>query len=150
MWYSYASGSVTKNIHQPSHLFLYGRHFAFVLTKRLRFLTRNFTFFRMYHFICRHRNDGLYDFVLFVRCYKQEISERAVQHRKFWCFNVPVVYFNLLFLLLFGTFWRTLGTSRTPDQKFAKKDGPILRGKEQSFESNERANTPKSHPKNNP
>jgi len=73
----------------------------------------------MYHFICRHRNDGLYDFVLFVRCYKQEISERAVQHRKFWCFNVPVVYFNLLFLLLFGTFWRTLGTSRTPDQKFA-------------------------------
>ena len=73
----------------------------------------------MYHFICRHRNDGLYDFVLFVRCSKQEISERAVQHRKFWCFNVPVVYFNLLFLLLFGTFWRTLGTSRTPDQKFA-------------------------------
>ena len=73
----------------------------------------------MYHFICRHRNDGLYDFVLFVRCSKQEISERAVQHRKFWCFNVPVVHFNLLFLLLFGTFWRTLGTSRTPDQKFA-------------------------------
>ena len=120
MWYSYASGSVTKNIHQPSHLFLYGRHSAFVLTKRLRFLTRNFTFFRMYHFICRHRNDGLYDFVLFVRCSKQEISERAVQHQKIWCFNVPVVHFNLLFLLLFGTFWRTLGTSRTPDQKFAK------------------------------
>ena len=73
----------------------------------------------MYHFICRHRNDGLYDFVLFVRCSKQEISERAVQHQKIWCFNVPVVHFNLLFLLLFGTFWRTLGTSRTPDQKFA-------------------------------
>jgi ATP/ADP translocase len=29
--------------------------------------------------------------------------------------------FNLLFLLLFGTFWYTLGTSRTPDQKFAQK-----------------------------
>ena len=74
----------------------------------------------MYHFICRHRNDGLYDFVLFVLYSKQEIPKRAVQHRKFWCFNVPVVYFNLLFLLLFGTFWRTLGRSRTPDQKFAR------------------------------
>ena len=74
----------------------------------------------MYPFICPHRNDGLYDFVLFVLYSKQEIPKRAVQHRKFWCFNVPVVYFNLLFLLLFGTFWYTLGTSRTPDQKFAK------------------------------
>ena len=34
--------------------------------------------------------------------------------------------FNLLFLLLFGTFWYTLGTSRTPDQKFAKKLGKNL------------------------
>jgi hypothetical protein len=34
--------------------------------------------------------------------------------------NVSIVYFNLLFLLLFGTFWYTLGTSRTPDQKFAE------------------------------
>ena len=74
----------------------------------------------MYPFICPHRNDGLYDFVLFVLYSKQEIPKRAVQHRKFWCFNVPVVYFNLLFLLLFGTFWYTLGTSRTPDQKFAE------------------------------
>ena len=73
-----------------------------------------------YHFICRHRIDGLYDFVLFVLHSKQEIPKRAVQHRKFWCFNVPVVYINLLFLLLFGTFWYTLGTSRTPDQKFAE------------------------------
>ena len=73
----------------------------------------------MYPFICPHRNDGLYDFLLFVLYSKQEIPKRAVQHRKFWCFNVPVVYFNLLFLLLFGTFWRTLGRSRTPDQKFA-------------------------------
>ena len=83
----------------------------------------------MYHFICPHRNDGLYDFVLFVLHSKQEIpklenGKRAVhvQHRKFWCFNVPVVYINLLFLLLFGTFWRTLGT-RTPDQKFARIPG---------------------------
>ena len=69
-----------------------------------------------------HRNDGLYDFVLFVLYSKQEIPKRAVQHRKFWCFNVPVVYINLLFLLLFGTLWRTLGT-RTPDQKFARIPG---------------------------
>ena len=82
----------------------------------------------MYHFICRHRNDGLYDFVLFVRCSKQEISERAVQHRKFWCFNVPVVHFNLLFLLLFGTFWRTLGTSRTPDTKIRPSVGLWAKG----------------------
>ena len=74
----------------------------------------------MYPFICPHRNDGLYDFLLFVLYSKQEIPKRAVQHRKFWCFNVPVVYFNLLFLLVFGTFWYTLGTSRTPDQKFAE------------------------------
>ena len=81
----------------------------------------------MYPFICPHRNDGLYDFVLFVLYSKQEIPKRAVQHRKFWCFNVPVVYFNLLFLLLFGTFWRTLGRSRTPDQKFAKIGESIFR-----------------------
>ena len=79
----------------------------------------NLTFFNLNHHFCRHRNDGLYDFVLFVQYAKQEIPQRAVKQRKFWRFNVVVVYCNLLFLLLFGTFWRTLGTSRTPDQKFA-------------------------------
>ena len=118
----YASESVTANIHRPSHLFFYGRHSTFVWNKKVkRFFARNFTFFFEINvpFYLLTWNDGLYDFVLFVLYSKQEIPKRAVQHRKFWCFNVPVVYFNLLFLLLFGTFWRTLGRSRTPDQKFA-------------------------------
>jgi hypothetical protein len=51
----------------------------------------------------------LYDFVLFVQSAKQEIQQQAVKQRKFWRFNVVVVYCNLLFLLLFGTFWYTLG-----------------------------------------
>ena len=79
----------------------------------------NLTFFNLNHHFCRHRNDGLYDFVLFVQCAKQEIPQRAVKQRKFWRFNVVVVYCNLLFLLLFGTFWYTLRRSRTPNQKFA-------------------------------
>ena len=114
----YASESVTANIHRPSHLFFYGRHSTFILNKKV--LCEKFYFFLDFFgnkctlfFICPHRNDGLYDFVLFVLYSKQEIPKRAVQHRKFWCFNVPVVYFNLLFLLLFGTFWRTLGRSHT-------------------------------------
>ena len=121
--YAYASELVIANIHWPSHLFFYGRHSTFVLNKKgKRFFARNFTFFFEINvpFYLLTWNDGLYDFVLFVLYSKQEIPKRAVQHRKFWCFNVPVVYFNLLFLLLFGTFWYTLGTSRTPDQKFAK------------------------------
>ena len=80
----------------------------------------NLTFFNLNHHFCRHRNDGLYDFVLFVQYAKQEIPQRAVKQRKFWRFNVVVVYCNLLFLLLFGTFWYTLRRSRTPNQKFAK------------------------------
>ena len=79
----------------------------------------NLTFFNLNHHFCRHRNDGLYDFVLFVQYAKQEIPQRAVKQRKFWRFNVVVVYCNLLFLLLFGTFWYTLWRSRTPNQKFA-------------------------------
>ena len=81
----------------------------------------NLTFFNLNHHFCRHRNDGLYDFVLFVQYAKQEIPQRAVKQRKFWRFNVVVVYCNLLFLLLFGTFWYTLRRSRTPNQKFANK-----------------------------
>ena len=114
--YAYASELVTANIHWPSHLFFYGRHSTFVLNKKVkRFFARNFTFFFEINvpFYLLTWNDGLYDFVLFVLYSKQEIPKRAVQHRKFWCFNVPVVYFNLLFLLLFGTFWRTLGRSHT-------------------------------------
>jgi hypothetical protein len=84
----------------------------------------NLTFFNLNHHFCRHRNDGLYDFVLFVQYAKQEIPQRAVKQRKFWRFNVVVVYCNLLFLLLFGTFWYTLRRSRTPNQKFAEK--PIV------------------------
>jgi hypothetical protein len=82
----------------------------------------NLTFFNLNHHFCRHRNDGLYDFVLFVQYAKQEIPQRAVKQRKFWRFNVVVVYCNLLFLLLFGTFWYTLRRSRTPtcNQKFAR------------------------------
>ena len=80
----------------------------------------NLTFFNLNHHFCRHRNDGLYDFVLFVQYAKQEIPQRAVKQRKFWRFNVVVVYCNLLFLLLFGTFWYTLRRSRTPNQKFAE------------------------------
>ena len=62
----------------------------------------------------------MYDFVLFVQSAKQEIPQQAVKQRKFWRFNVVVVYCNLLFLLLFGTFWYTLWRSRTPNQKFAE------------------------------
>ena len=83
----------------------------------------NLTFFNLNHHFCRHRNDGLYDFVLFVQYAKQEIPQRAVKQRKFWRFNVVVVYCNLLFLLLFGTFWYTLRRSRTPNQKFAENEG---------------------------
>ena len=64
----------------------------------------NLTFFNLNHHFCRHRNDGLYDFVLFVQYAKQEIPQRAVKQRKFWRFNVVVVYCNLLFLLLLGPF----------------------------------------------
>ena len=63
-----------------------------------------FTFFEIYHF-CQHQNDGLYDFVLFVQCSKQERSKRAAHHRKFWCVNVPVVYLIVLLLLLYHHTW---------------------------------------------
>jgi len=66
----------------------------------------NLTFFNLNHHFCRHRNDGLYDFVLFVQYAKQEIPQRAVKQRKFWRFNVVslsiVIFFFFFFLGPFG------------------------------------------------
>ena len=110
MWYSYASGSVTKNIHQPSHLFLYGRHSAFVLTKRLRFLTRNFTFFLE----CTILFVDIETMVCMILCYLYDVPSRKYRNeqyniKKFGVLMCPLSILIFFFFFFLGPFGVPLG-----------------------------------------
>ena len=120
MWYSYASGSVTKNIHQPSHLYLYGRHSAFVLTNRLR-LREIFTFFRMYILFV-----DIETMVCMILCYLYDVPSRKYRNEQYNIENFGVLMCLLSILIFFFFFF--LGPFGVPLGLLAHliKNSPVL------------------------